>query len=219
MNLAGVIKQALVRVGFRSAAVASLVGASLWLWAASPAAAQSSACLNGTGVLVEFLGVGTSNTIIMEQIDGAYQGDVRVHAYCGLDGQNVPNTSVTISTTVANSSVLVGNTWQPVTAPASVAISLPTGEAVITIRSTNPNLSGWKAMVGTNTVTVTGAYGHPLPDNAYPTASGAIWAQTPELASIALYGSGALGLAGVVLARWRMRRRAAAPMPVQEVQS
>jgi hypothetical protein len=221
MNLVGKIKQSLMSAGFHSAAAIAtlaLVSASLWLWTASPAAAQSTACLNGTGVLVEFLGVGTSNTIIMEQIDGAYQGDVRVHAYCGLDGQNVPNATITISTTVANSFILLGGTWQPATAPASVAIFLPTGEAVITIRSTNPNLTGWKAMVGTNTVTVTGAYGQPLPDNAYPTASGSIWAQTPELASIALYGTGALGLAGIMLARLRARRRAAAPMPAQEGQ-
>jgi hypothetical protein len=167
----------------------------------SPAAAQS-ACFDGS-VKVEFLGVGTSNTIIMEQIDGNYEGQVRVRVYCGADGQLIPNATVDMSTDVPNSTV----NGLPATDPAAVSLSIPSGEQLVTLRSTDPDLSGWKAKVGTNTVTVTGAYGQSLNPSDYPTASGAIWAQTPELGSLALFGSGAAGMAGYVLTRLRARRK------------
>jgi hypothetical protein len=170
-----------------------------------PVSAQS-ACGGPGNVAVEFLGVGTSNTILMEQA-GGFQGDVRVRVYCGTDGSLVPNSTVALSTSVPNSSVILPSGTHDATEPAVATVPLPTGEALISIRSSDPNLNGWKAKVGTNTVTVTGAYGTNLNPSDYPTASGALWAQTPELSSLALFGSGALGMAGYGLARLRAMRR------------
>jgi hypothetical protein len=142
---------------------------------ASPAAAQS-ACQGGSGeVFVEFLGTGTSNTILMAQIDGeSYQGEIRVRVYCGVDGQLVPNSTVTFTTTVPSDSLFnpATNTWITLNGP--VPVTLPTGELVIKVKTNQPNLLGtnWKALVGTNTVTLTGAFGQALPGNEYPTATG-----------------------------------------------
>jgi hypothetical protein len=189
-----------------------LVGAlALAMVTASPAGAQT-ACTTSSGqVMVEFLGVGTNNTILMEQLDGAYQGDVRVRVYCGIDNQLVPNSVVRISTTVPNSFVRTDpstNTWIAATEPAYAEVSLPTGEGIISIKSPDPGLTGWKARVGASTVIVTNAYGQPVAGTGgYPTASGAIWAQTPALGSVALFGTGALGMASYALFRWRARRQ------------
>ena len=70
--------------------------------------------------------------------------------------------------------------WTPMTSP--VAISLPSGEGLVTLRSTDPLLSptNYRARVGTNTVTVIGAFGQALGGNEFPTATGMIWAQTPH---------------------------------------
>jgi hypothetical protein len=192
--------------------VMGLIGAlALALATASPAGAQT-ACTTSSGqVMVEFLGVGTNNTILMEQLDGAYQGDVRVRVYCGIDNQLVPNSVVRMSTTVPNSFVRTDastNTWVAATEPAYAEVSLPSGEGIVSIKSPDPGLTGWKARVGASTVTVTNAFGQPLSGTGgYPTASGAIWAQTPELGSVALFGTGALGMAGFALLRWRARRQ------------
>lgn len=192
----------------RAGWIAALGLASLALWTASPAAAQS-ACQSGDGeVLVEFLGTGTSNTVLMEQIDGTtYQGDLRIRVYCGIDGQLVPDATVELSTTVPSDAVLdpATNTWLPI--DGAVKISVPSGERVLSIRSTEPNLLGtnWKVKVGTNTVTVVGAFGKTLSGNEYPTATGMVWAQTPELGSLALFAAGAAGIGGYGLTRLRAR--------------
>jgi hypothetical protein len=176
-----------------------LVG--LVLVSTTPAAAQS-ACQDGGNVLVEFLGVGTSNTVLMAQVAGGYEGQVRVRVYCGADGTLVPNSAVEMWTNVPNSSI----NGTPATESDPVTVRLPSGEDLVWIRSDNPDLSGWKARVGTNTVTVIGAYGSTIDPKDYPTASGAIWAQTPELGSLALFGSGAAGMAGYGFMRLRAAR-------------
>lgn len=171
--------------------------------AASPAAAQSSACLNGSNVIVQFLGTGTGNTIIFEQLNGEFQGQVRVFVFCNADFQLVPNSMVTLTSTIPNSFVLAdpaNNTWVPASTGAQV--SLPSGTGLITIKSANPNLTGWQAQVGSTTVTVTQAFGQPL-STILPTAQGGVWAQTPELGSLALFGAGAAGMAGYALTRLR----------------
>jgi hypothetical protein len=188
-------------------AAAAVVGlASLGVVSTIPVSAQS-ACQDGSNVLVEFLGAGTSNTIMFEQTDG-FQGDVRVKVYCGADNTPVPNATVTLSTTVPNSFVIVpGGAPQPATSPATAIVSVPTGDTLVTLKSSDPDLTGWKAKVGTNTIVVTGAYGTSLAENDYPTATGQLYAQTPELSSLALFGSGALGMAGYGLTRLRAMRR------------
>jgi hypothetical protein len=179
------------------------------LLSATPAAAQGS-CMSGGAIQVEFLGVGTSNTIIMEQIDGAFQGDVLVKVYCSLDGSPIPNAQISMETTVPNSFVSYpsGSPWQPATDPSAATMVLLSGQGQVTIRSNDPGLNGWKAVVGATTVTVTGVGGQVFAASDYPSAGGKIWAQTPELGSIALFGAGAAGMAGYALARLRQRRRA-----------
>ncbi len=185
----------------------------LWRWGAAltvltalaclpmMARAQSTSCLDDGDVMVEFLGVGTSNTILMERVDGAFQASVLLRVHCGLDGKLVPDARVKISTSVPNSSVQVHNGWQPATDPNFVEVSVPTGERMIVIRSSDPQLVGWRAYVGSSTGTVTLGLG------GYPMASELIWAQTPELDSLTLFGSAIAGMA--VLAASRLRRRRA----------
>jgi hypothetical protein len=170
-----------------------------------PVAAQSACQGSGGEVLVEFLGAGTSNTVLMQQQSGAYEGEVRVRVYCGLTGEVIPNAQVEIESTLPGDAVLdptTGN-WVPMSSP--VAISVPAGERLITIRSSDPLLSApnYRARVGTSTVTVVGAFGQALPGNEFPTATGMIWAQTPELGSLALFGAGAASLVGYGLTRMR----------------
>jgi len=188
-------------------AAAVVVGlASLGVVSTIPVSAQS-ACQGPDGVQVEFLGVGASNTILYEEA-GGFRGDVRVRVYCGADGSLIPNSTVSLSTTVPNSAVILpGGAEQPASDPAVATIAVPTGETLVTIKSSDPDLNGWKARVGKSTVTVTGAYGTALSPADYPLAEGALYAQTPELSSLALFGSGALGMAGYGLTRLRAMRR------------
>jgi hypothetical protein len=195
----------------RFVALASRVGwaaalgvVSILFSAASPAAAQN-ACQNSSGQpMVRLLGTGTSNSIMMAQTDGEYfEGDILVRVYCGVGGALIPNATVTFSTTVPGDMIFLNGVWTPLNGP--VSVSIPSGEQTIKIKTKDPNLLGsnWEAFVGTNTVTVTGAFGQTLPANQYPTATGMIWAQTPELGSLALFGAGAAGMAGYALTRVR----------------
>src|SRR3954451_15430904 len=135
-------------------------------------------------VRVEFLGGGASHTLLMAQKDGSYQGDIRIRVYCGIDGQPIPGSQIQLSTTVANSFVLIGGSWQATTDPASAIVDIPTGDSVVTVKSSSPGLQGWKSKVGVSNVTVTQAFGVHLNDSDYPTASSQLWAQTPELSSL-----------------------------------
>jgi hypothetical protein len=189
---------------------AAILGASfLALVSASPAAAQA-ACQDGSNVRVEFLGVGTSSSILMAQTDGThYQGNVRVRVYCEGDGALIPNSTIqlTTNTTAPGDAVfnpLTGQ-WESLANP--VQVFLPTGELVVSLRTDDPNFAPgqWKAFIGSNTVTVTGAFGVPVATGGYPIATGGLWAQTPELSSLALFGTGAVGMAGYALTRLRAR--------------
>ncbi len=182
----------------RAGWVAALGLASIVFSGASPAAAQGT-CLDGSTPLVEFLGVGTSNSVMFAQVSGGYEGQVRVRVYCGANGSLVPNATVTFSTTVPGTTV----NGEDATDLDGVEIQLPIGELLVTVFSLDPSLTGWKAKVGTNTVTVTGAYGQGILPSEYPTATGQIWAQTPELGSLALFGAGAAGMAGYAMTRMR----------------
>jgi len=187
---------------------AAIVSVSLLtVMTAAPAAAQG-ACQDGSNVMVEFLGVGTSSTILMAQTDGThFQGDIRVRVYCGLDGSLIPNSTIQLSTNTTAPGDAVFNPltgqWQSLSSP--VQISLSTGELVISLRTEDPNFAAgqFRAAIGTNTVTVTGAYGVTLPGNGLPMATGGLWAQTPELSSLALFGTGVAGMAGYALTRLR----------------
>src|ERR1051325_9031074 len=148
------------RLAVQTAGLAVVAGAALGV-AAAPASAASACDVDPTNVLVEFLGVGTSNTILVLGGDGYYTGNVLVHVYCGLDGSPVTNAVINMWTTVPGSAVYDPNaaTWQDATNSTSpVSISVPTGDQQITLRTSSPDLSGWRARVGSDTVTVTQAF-------------------------------------------------------------
>ena len=198
------------RLGIQAAGLALIAGASLSM-ASAPVAAANACDTDPTNVLVEFLGVGASNTILVLGGDGYYTGNVLVHVYCGLDGSPVTNAIVGMWTTVPGSAIYDPNTatWADATNSANpVSISVPTGDQQLTLRTSTPDLSGWRARVGADTVTVTQAFGQTVTGTGgYPTASAAIFAQTPELDSLSLFGVGAAGLVGYSLMRRRARSR------------
>ncbi|MBV9893817.1 MAG: hypothetical protein JO020_06595 [Chloroflexi bacterium] len=104
----------------------------------------------------------------------------------------------------------------------AAAISVPYGYANVTIDTAYPlDPNSTFAFIGRQAVILTSAYGGSLltgtgtgtggqPTNTYagsPAFSPGVWAQTPELDSIALFGSGALGLVGYGLMRLRAARK------------
>lgn len=186
-----------------------ITGSALGL-ASTPVAAASACDADPANIEVEFLGVGASNTVLILGGDGYYQGNVLVHVYCGLDNSLVTNAVVGMYTNLPGSAVFnpVTNGWDDATNSSSpVSINVPTGDQEITLRTSSPDLSGWRARVGSDVVTVTQAYGQAVNGtDGYPVANAGIWAQTPELDSISLFGSGAAGLVGYLLLRRRASR-------------
>jgi hypothetical protein len=202
------MQQVFKRLAVQATGLALLAGGAFGA-TAMPAAAQSACDASPGNILVEFLGVGTSNTILAQGADGSYQGNVLVHVYCGLDGSPVTNAVVSIYSNVPGSAVYDPSTgtWNDATNPSSpVSINVPTGDQQIALRTDDPNLTGWKARVGADTVNVVQAFGQTVSGtDGYPVAQGGIWAQTPELDSLSLFGSGAAGLVGYLLLRRRAR--------------
>jgi hypothetical protein len=196
------------RLPVQIAAFATLAAAS---FAAAPMPVAAASACNSSQIQVEFLGVGASNTVLVLGGDNYYTGNVLVHVYCGLDGTPITDSIISMWTTLAGTGVLdaTSNSWLDATSSAHpVAISVPTGDQQITIRALDPGLSGWRARVGSDTVSVTQAFGQVVTGaDGFPNANAGIWAQTPELDSLSLFGSGAMGLIGYALLRRRARGR------------
>ena len=74
----------------------------------------------------------------------------------------------------------------------------------MTITSSNPDLSSWYAKVGYDLITVVQAFNTSI--GGGNSAQGNIFAATPELDSVILFGTGIAGLAGFALTRARARR-------------
>ena len=197
------------RFAVQAAGIALVAGGALGA-GTMPVAAASACDATPGNIQVEFLGVGTSNTILAQGGDGYYQGNVLIHVYCGIDGSPVTDAVVSIYTNVAGSAVYdpSSSTWDDATDPNNpVSVNVPTGDQQVAVRTLDPNLSGWKARVGADTVNVLQAYGQTITGtDGYPTASGGLWAQTPELDSLSLFGSGAAGIVGYLLMRRRARK-------------
>jgi hypothetical protein len=195
------------RLPVQLAAFATLAAAS---FAAAPFPVAAASACDTSQIQVEFLGVGASNTILTLGGDGYYTGNVMVRVFCGLDNSAVTGAVINMWTTVNGSAILEAssNTWKNATDSAHpVAINVPTGDQQITIRALDPGLAGWRARVGSDTVTVTQAFGQAVTGNdGFPNVNAGIWAQTPELDSLSLFGTGALGLVGYALLRRRARR-------------
>jgi len=95
------------------------------------------------------------------------------------------------------------------------AVLLPFGYANVTIASSTPlDANSDFALVGRESVILAQAYGtslqtasSPLTFAGSPAFSPGVWAQTPELDSLVLFGSGAVGIAGYAVLRLRAARR------------
>lgn len=207
---------------------ASLSVFALAVLSAAPASAQSTstnACTTSGGqVSVQFLQIGGGNGQIVAQPDGSFVGPLGVRVYCSLDDGDIPNVQVALLTSVPRTRIngqpaSCANTYtgpatniyipDPTCAP--VRVSLPTGRGTVSVSSNNPGLQSWEwfARVGFDQVTVLSANGQDV--KGLPNLTGGIWAQTPELDSIALFGTGALGMAGYGLMRLRLLRRRTPP--------
>jgi hypothetical protein len=182
---------------------AAVLGVSSFaIMTASPAGAAQRNCK------VDVLGVGTQNTTLMAETDGVhYQGDVLVRVTCS--GVLVPGATVELKSDITapdDEIYIPGTGWVSLAQPQQ--ITLPTGELLVSLRTKTPNFKPgeWKVKIGSQTATVIGAPGLVVPYGGGPEATGKLWAQTPELSSLALFGTGAAGMAGYALTRLRAFR-------------
>ena len=149
-----------------------------------------------------------------------------------LQGVSVTGLSVVSSGAVPGLVAMVqgGGTWQTVPLLGSGLVTLPTpagvttdqdGQATFTFEATtlNPDGSvntntflalpgGGTSWVGLDLELGTGTgVGLNGPSGSEPLGGGLVFAQTPELDSVFLFGSGAMSLAGYAMLRMRARRR------------
>jgi hypothetical protein len=147
------------------------------------------------------------NLTLFQQSDGSFTTDVRVRVFCmkaGVDLGEVTGSQIRISTTVPNTTV------NGIDATGiGATINIPSGIASLQLRSTNPGLSSsqWWARVGSDTMSVSLAFDQAVSADDSPVQIGRVFAQTPELGSLLLFGSGAAGFAGYAITRRRARRR------------
>lgn len=186
---------------------AAVLGASsLALVAVSPAAADGDCPVDQIGIVA-------SNSTLMAQTDGTwFQGEIEIQVFCKKKSTLIPNSTIQImsDTTKSGGDEVLNDEgkWIPLEDPAAAIISVPTGQRLISIRTTDPNfkVGDWRVKVGTHTVKVASANGVPMDIDDMAWAGGNVWAQTPELGSLALFGTGAAGMAGYALTRLRARR-------------
>ncbi len=198
--------------------------------AAAPISATDCAAQSGT-VSVRAVAIAPGETITLFQtLDGTFQGQGTLEVYCrALNGTNLGDVSgaqvkITINPTQAGLtpsmfqiSALngVGVTNVNASSPGNPVFVGPfTGNAAFLITSPSTLLAPgiWAEDVAVDFQVVSQAWGEPLKDPATgatlrPGTFGDILAQTPELDSLALFGSGAAGLVGYGLTRIRAQRR------------
>lgn len=210
-----------VRSALAQTAWAFLLGVStLAVVTTSPAAASPAPnnC-DGTGTLaVELLGLRSAvNATMMAQTDGSYATNVQVRVFCtsdtGADIGEVSNAQVAIWIELAPGRTgVIKINGQVATEAAPATISAPEGIVEVTISSTDPNILNiaqgeWRAKVGYEWSAVASAFGTAVDPGDSPLMRGTLWAQTPELSSLALFGTGAAGMAGYALTRMRAFRK------------
>jgi hypothetical protein len=199
---------------------------------ASAAPITAEACTAaGTGNVVAVRSVaispGTAITLF-QTLDGTYQGQGTVEVYCRAANYSslgeIPNAKVKISidpqapgvtASMFNVTALNGVAVADATSAHGnpVIIGPFTGSATFVISSPDnllaPGIS--ENFVGVDVQVVSEAWGGSMQD---PTTGrivtvgtfGDVFAQTPELDSLALFGSGAVGMLGYGLTRLRARR-------------
>jgi hypothetical protein len=206
----------------RSAMGAGLALAVMVLAAVSPAmAAPAPNNCDGTGTIaVQLLALQSAqNATMMAQTDGSYTRTIRVRVFCNGD-QDPPNDiGEVINAQIAFWIDLTGKDVDPnleiyvgeksaTNAGEPVLVDAPDGFADVKLRSSDPDIldlanGQWRAKLGTSNTIVTRAFGADISSDDSPGLSGNLWAQTPELGSLALFGAGAAGMAGYALTRLR----------------
>lgn len=152
--------------------------------------------------------------------DGTYVGSARVHVFCqDTLGNNIGDITgamvqISIDTTgTATPSSLFTISGVGVTTPANPVVIGPfdgIGDFTVTGASNLLPPGTVSAQVGVNFDVVTTAWGSPLGvtplTGGAPSADGLVFAHTPELDSIALFATGAVGLLSYATLRRRARR-------------
>lgn len=200
------------------------------LVSASSAAAQSGTvtteaqCAGAGGqVNVNWLAISPGATIVMDmQEDGTYSGPAQVRVYCRnpltfADLGDIEDATVLVQAYNAPTAPTAVFLINGVTGP--VTLGPFTGPTTFTISSPTPNLHlavqpvGAHIEVLTSVTTSGGTTQLPTIPLWGGVTFGQVWnggpivAQTPELGSMALFGSGAVGMAGYVMTRLRAGRR------------
>jgi hypothetical protein len=219
----------------RITALAALVGGAFLsanVAAADPLSADQCAQSSGT-VAVEAVAISPGRTITLHQTgDGTFQGDATVRVFCesnsGTDLGPIANSSVKISINPVGTGVSadmfsiaglngVATTNASATTPGNPVILGPfPGVATYRITGSSVLLAPGIALadVGVHLEVVADAWGSPLNDGGItldPTTQGNLLASTPELDSLALFGTGMLGMLGYGVTRLRARRATATP--------
>jgi hypothetical protein len=135
-------------------------------------------------------------------VDAGFITDVSV-TVTAIDNQGPPGTTFEVAPTS-------GGPWSPGTTGFTTPVNAANGNVSFFIRSNSPEVTGATVniTVGQHTETTTACTGTPgcTVFNGGPITVAAPGA-TPELSSVALFGSGALGMAGFAFARLRAKRR------------
>lgn len=180
--------------------VLGLIG--MALTAAPPAAAQAALtqqeCETQGQVTVHFPH-GYGEATLVAQPDGTYAGTIEVYADCKLS--NVKGSATrppVLGVTVVLTTTLAGATISP---PRALTGADGRASFVVTAPSTILAAGVVSAQVGEEIVTVASGL------NLGANDTEKLWAQTPELSSLALFGAGSAGLAGYGLLRLRTVRR------------
>jgi hypothetical protein len=204
------------RLGMVGRSVAGFgLGLAVLVLVAVPPAAASPAPNNCDGtrtVAVDFLALSPAqNSTMMAQTDGSYARTLRARAYC-QEGANdlgeVTDAKIAVWIAAKPGIDVLVNGELATDAANPVVLFAANGFVDITISSTDPDILNiangqWKATVGRHHFTVVEAFGSSIPTFAQPHTDAALWAQTPELGSLALFGAGAAGMAGYALTRLR----------------
>jgi len=218
---------------FRIPSFAALLGATVL--AATPALAaptlSASECASQSGnVSVRAVAISQGETITLYEFNGGFKGQSTLEVFCRRqsDGANLggiqgAKVQITINPTGAGLTASqfqisgengVGTTDVGSNHGNPVIVGPFDGNATIQIFAPAGILpAGISAQdVGMHFQVVSQAFGAPLTDPAtgatlHPGTMGDVLAQTPELDSLALFGTGALGMLGYGVTRLRAARR------------
>lgn len=157
------------------------------------------------------LALQSAQNITMSQGNGGlFYRDITARVMCLDSNQGdlgeIPNSVVSIWTNVPSTTV----NGQPANDPNHpVQVNAPDGFAHMQIISSAPDLTGgaFTAKVGQDTMWVYQAFNQLVPSGWSPIQIGNVWASTPEMDSVLLFGSGAAGMVSYALLRRRASRK------------